>query len=166
MDDLNSIVSCPSCEGKTRVPIAYNGVVQCMKCAHKFTVEEGKINDSNITEMGSSSNVTINQNLATLSPHKKIIKGVSILFTLWSVILIIQLTVIVIANIPVSESDTDDGDFDFSTDLDQSVNAEGVEDLLIILGYLFVLAPAIVHVYALALIAEGVKEIYDSIDDD
>ena len=73
-----------------------------MKCAHKFKVEEGQITEPNITNMDSSVNVTTNQSFATPQSHKKILNGISILLTFWSVILIIQLTTIVIANIPVS----------------------------------------------------------------
>ena len=165
MEAGNSIVSCPSCQGKTRVPVAHNGVVRCMKCAHQFKVEEGQITESNITKMDSSANVTTNQSFATPQSHKKILNGISILLTFWSVILIIQLTTIVIANMPVSENDNDGEDLDFSTDLDQSEESE-YEELWIALGYLTVLAPAIIHVYALFLISTGLKEIFYSIDDD
>lgn len=164
MEDLNSIVSCPTCQGKTRVPVAHNGVVRCMKCAHQFKVEEGQITEPNITKMDSGANVTTNQNFATPLSHKKIINGISILLIVWSVILIIQLTIIVVLNIPVSESDNADSNLDFSTGLDQSEESE-FEDLWTALGSLVVLAPAILHVYALALILTGVKEIFYSVDD-
>ena len=136
-----------------------------MKCAHQFKVEEGQITDSNVTKMESSVNVTINQSIPTPQPSKKILNGISILLTFWSVILIIQLTTIVIANIPVSEDDNSGEDLDFSTDLDQSEVSE-YEELWIAFGYLIVLAPAIIHVYALLLISTGLKEIFYSIDDD
>ena len=136
-----------------------------MKCAHQFKVEEGQITESNITKMDSSANVTTNQSFATPQSHKKILNGISILLTFWSVILIIQLTTIVIANMPVSENDNDGEDLDFSTDLDQSEESE-YEELWIALGYLTVLAPAIIHVYALSLISTGLKEIFYSIDED
>jgi hypothetical protein len=136
-----------------------------MKCAHQFKVEEGQITESNIIKMDSSANVTTNQSFATPQSHKKILNGISILLTFWSVILIIQLTTIVIANIPVSENDNDGEDLDFSTDLDQSEESE-YEELWIALGYLTVLAPAIIHVYALSLISTGLKEIFYSIDED
>jgi len=136
-----------------------------MKCAHQFKVEEGQITESNIIKMDSSANVTTNQSFATPQSHKKILNGISILLTFWSVILIIQLTTIVIANIPVSENDNDGEDLDFSTDLDQSEESE-YEELSIALGYLTVLAPAIIHVYALSLISTGLKEIFYSIDED
>ena len=136
-----------------------------MKCAHQFKVEEGQITDSNVTKMESSVNVTINQSIPTPQPSKKILNGISILLTFWSVILIIQLTTIVIANIPVSEDDNSGEDLDFSTDLDQSEVSE-YEELWIAFGYLIVLAPAIIHVYALLLISTGLKDIFYSIDDD
>jgi hypothetical protein len=165
MEGGNSIVSCPSCQGKTRVPVAHNGVVRCMKCAHQFKVEEGQITESNIIKMDSSANVTTNQSFATPQSHKKILNGISILLTCWSVILIIQLTTIVIFNIPVSEDNNDGDDLDFSTDSYQSEESE-YEELWSAFVYLMMLAPAMIHVYALLLISTGLKEIFYSIDDD
>jgi ribosomal protein L37AE/L43A len=165
MEVGNSIVSCPSCQGKTRVTLAHNGVVRCMRCAHQFKVEEGQITKSNITKMDSGANVTTNQNFETTQSHKKIINGISILLTFWSFILITLLITILISNIPVSEDDNDGDDSDVSTDLDQSEESE-YEELWIALGYLTVLAPAIIHVYALSLISTGLKEIFYSIDED
>jgi hypothetical protein len=166
MEPGNSIVSCPSCQGKTRVPLAHNGVVRCMRCAHQFKVEEGQITKSNITKMDSGANVTTNQNFETTQSHKKIINGISILLTFWSFILITLLITILISNIPVSEDDNDGDDSDVSTDLDQSEESEyaGIDGaarlLMIPFGYLLVLAPAIIHVYALSLISTGLKEIF------
>jgi len=154
--DVKQIVSCPFCEGKSTVPATYNGRVRCKKCTHQFTVAEGQINSQDVSRTEPSSIAATSQFSTTSSPASKIVSGISILLTFWIVILIIQLSIIVIANLP---TDTRANDYDYNADVGGSGEPLFV-DLAIALGYFLVLAPALVHIYALKLILTGVKELF------
>ena len=163
MEDEYQIVNCPLCEGKTRIPTTYNGTVRCMRCAHQFTVAEGQIDNMNSPIIEPSPIVAPSEIPTIRSPQSKIISGISILLTFWTIILIFQLIIIIIANIPPPDIEPNENDFQFNTDLEQTEDSQ-FEYFFIAFDYLLVLAPASIHIYALTLISSGVKELFFDIE--
>jgi amino acid transporter len=99
------------------------------------------------------------------TPEEKIISGVSVLITFWFIILIIQLSLVALANIPDSEIDNNEDDITVSNELIENLSGN-LGEYWVTLGYILFLVPALVHIYALSLISRGIREIFNHSEKD
>ena len=99
------------------------------------------------------------------TPQEKILSGVSVLITFWFIILIIQISLVVLANIPDSEIDNNEDNITTSNELIENLSGN-LGEYGVALGYILFLVPALVHLYALLLISKGVGEIFNHSEKD
>ena len=98
-------------------------------------------------------------------PQEKIISGVSLLLTFWFIILILQLFLVVVANIPDSEIDNSENNITTYDEIIENLSGN-LGEYGVALGYILFLVPALVHLYALLLISKGVGEIFNHSEKD
>ena len=93
-------------------------------------------------------------------PQEKIISGVSLLLTFWFIILILQLSLVVVANIPDSEIDNSENNVTTYDEIIENLSGN-LGDYWVTLGYILFLVPALIHIYALSIISKGVRELFN-----